>query len=231
MTPCTAWDRQTTKSSIPTIIYRLIRRSFRRTPATRLWHVVVSIRRELRCLHLADTWGRYIWPLRLYSGGERRSSRSSRTAPQWRNYSLAGSWRVLQLCSISEQVWRNISLYRRSRYRIINKNPSWASATSSTEKPSAAGFKHLPPADNGCTSRCQKNVHDINSDIVLVMAASCYVHVRQCPERARERNILRRSTAALQLFPPTAPLEAVAIDLLGPLPATKSGIIHLLKLR
>lgn len=60
------------------------------------------------------------------------------------------------------------------------------------------------------------------------MAPAHYAYVRQCPEFSQERINLRRHTTALKLFPPTAPLEAIEVDILGPLPASRSGDSHLL---
>eukprot|EP00171_Calliarthron_tuberculosum_P023081 IDg23081t1 len=60
------------------------------------------------------------------------------------------------------------------------------------------------------------------------MALDCYQHVRSCPECARERVRLRRYATELQLFPPSAPLDSIAMDLLGPFPPTKLGNTHLL---
>eukprot|EP00171_Calliarthron_tuberculosum_P001622 IDg1622t1 len=60
------------------------------------------------------------------------------------------------------------------------------------------------------------------------MALDCYQHVRSCPECARERVRLRRYATELQLFPPSAPLDSIAMDLLGPFPSTKLGNTHLL---
>jgi hypothetical protein len=61
------------------------------------------------------------------------------------------------------------------------------------------------------------------------MAADCKAFVSRCPSCARkELKGKRRHTALLKLFPPSAPLEFVAIDILGPLPKTKSGNRYLL---
>ena len=55
------------------------------------------------------------------------------------------------------------------------------------------------------------------------MAADVAATVRNCRHCARNRLRLRRHMNRLKLFPATRPLESVAIDILGPLPRTKSG--------
>jgi hypothetical protein len=56
------------------------------------------------------------------------------------------------------------------------------------------------------------------------MAADCKEFVTRCPSCARkELKGKRRRTYFLKLFPPLGPLEFIAIDILGPLPKTKSG--------
>ena len=52
-------------------------------------------------------------------------------------------------------------------------------------------------------------------------ALDCYATVRNCTECARERVKLRKHTKKLKLFPATAPLESISIDLLGDLITTK----------
>ena len=56
-----------------------------------------------------------------------------------------------------------------------------------------------------------------------LMAADTYNFVRQCQECAKERISHRKHASYLKLFPARAPLESVAIDILGPLPITSSG--------
>lgn len=55
------------------------------------------------------------------------------------------------------------------------------------------------------------------------MALDCYAGARNCTECARERVRLRKNAKELRLFTPTAPLEFVAIDILGNLIETKRG--------
>ena len=55
------------------------------------------------------------------------------------------------------------------------------------------------------------------------MAADVAATVRNCRKCARNRILLRRHLNRLRLFPATRPLEAVAIDILGPLPKTDGG--------
>ena len=47
--------------------------------------------------------------------------------------------------------------------------------------------------------------------------------VRQCAKCAKERLSLGKHARFLKLFPAQQPLQFVAIDILGPLPRTKSG--------
>ena len=60
------------------------------------------------------------------------------------------------------------------------------------------------------------------------MAVDVYNVVRNCPSCARQRIKLRRHHGFLKLFPATKPGEQVAIDLLGPLPRTRSGFEYIL---
>ena len=60
------------------------------------------------------------------------------------------------------------------------------------------------------------------------MAVDAYATVRNCVTCARNRIKLRKHAKALKLFPALAPLEFVAIDLLGPLIRTPRGNRHLL---
>jgi RNase H-like domain found in reverse transcriptase/Integrase zinc binding domain/Integrase core domain len=56
------------------------------------------------------------------------------------------------------------------------------------------------------------------------MAADCEAFVKRCPSCARkELKCKRRRAKFLKLFPPSGPLEFISIDILGPLPKTKSG--------
>ena len=50
------------------------------------------------------------------------------------------------------------------------------------------------------------------------MAADAYEFVKKCDRCARERISLRAHASKLKLFPAKAPLESVAIDIMGPLP-------------
>ena len=60
------------------------------------------------------------------------------------------------------------------------------------------------------------------------MALDCHFFLRNCQECARERVSLRKHTKALVLFPANAPLESVAMDLLGPFLKTRRGNTHIL---
>ncbi len=60
------------------------------------------------------------------------------------------------------------------------------------------------------------------------MVADVYHTVRQCASCAKDRIDLRKHTTPLTLFPARAPLESVALDLLGPLPKSKRGNTHIL---
>ena len=55
------------------------------------------------------------------------------------------------------------------------------------------------------------------------MALGAYHTVRQCSSCTRERITLRKDATYFSLFPAQAPLEYVAIDILGPLPKTTNG--------
>ncbi|CDF38384.1 unnamed protein product [Chondrus crispus] len=55
------------------------------------------------------------------------------------------------------------------------------------------------------------------------MALDCYAVAKNCAACARERVKLRRNTKEMKLFTPKAPLEFVAIDILGELITTKRG--------
>jgi hypothetical protein len=55
------------------------------------------------------------------------------------------------------------------------------------------------------------------------MAEDVLETVRQCDACARNRITLSRRTNPLGLFPANAPLESVAMDILGPLPKTRHG--------
>jgi len=58
----------------------------------------------------------------------------------------------------------------------------------------------------------------------LSMARDCALFVRRCPscQAARLQQTPKR-TVPLCLFPPSRPLEFIAVDILGPLPKTKRG--------
>jgi RNase H-like domain found in reverse transcriptase/Reverse transcriptase (RNA-dependent DNA polymerase)/Integrase zinc binding domain/Integrase core domain/Chromo (CHRromatin Organisation MOdifier) domain/Retroviral aspartyl protease len=55
------------------------------------------------------------------------------------------------------------------------------------------------------------------------MAEDILETVRQCPVCSKGRITLTRHTNFLELFPAKAPLESVAMDILGPLPKTRHG--------
>ena len=61
------------------------------------------------------------------------------------------------------------------------------------------------------------------------MTPDAYQTVRQCSSCTRERTTLRKHATYLSLFPAQVPLEFVAIDILGPLPKTTDGHIHVLR--
>ena len=60
------------------------------------------------------------------------------------------------------------------------------------------------------------------------MAADAYKTVRTCKTCAKNRVKLRKRTHPLRLFPARSPLEALSIDILGPLTKTKKGYRFLL---
>ncbi len=60
------------------------------------------------------------------------------------------------------------------------------------------------------------------------MVADVYYTVRQCSSCARDRITLQQRTTPLTLFPARAPLESVALDLLGPLPKSLKGHLYIL---
>ncbi len=60
------------------------------------------------------------------------------------------------------------------------------------------------------------------------MVADVYHTVRQCSSCARDRIALRKRATPLSLFPARAPLESVALDLLGRLPKSRNGNLHIL---
>jgi hypothetical protein len=55
------------------------------------------------------------------------------------------------------------------------------------------------------------------------MAADIYETVRNCEVCARNRISENRRTTPLKPFPANMPLDAVAMDILGPLPKTNHG--------
>jgi len=60
------------------------------------------------------------------------------------------------------------------------------------------------------------------------MVVDVHATVRGCETCARDRMQLSRHTNPLKLFPALRPLEDVAIDLMGPLPKTSRGKLHVL---
>ncbi len=50
-----------------------------------------------------------------------------------------------------------------------------------------------------------------------------YSTVRRCMSCAKDQIYLKKHTNLLKMFPAQAPLESVALGLLGPLPKSKSG--------
>ena len=60
------------------------------------------------------------------------------------------------------------------------------------------------------------------------MAADINATVRDCHKCARDRIRLRKRTKPLKLFPAIKPLQSVCIDILGPLPLTKTGFRFIL---
>ena len=55
------------------------------------------------------------------------------------------------------------------------------------------------------------------------MAADVMSTVRSCPNCAKNRIRLIKNSNSMKLFPATAPLESMAMDLLGPLQKSKAG--------
>ena len=55
------------------------------------------------------------------------------------------------------------------------------------------------------------------------MATDVFATVQHCPSCARERIKQRKRQHPLILFPAEGPLKDVAVDLVGPFPATKKG--------
>ena len=60
------------------------------------------------------------------------------------------------------------------------------------------------------------------------MAADISATARQCTPCAKNRLRLIRKASEMKLFPATAPLDLVAIDILGPLPRSARGYIFML---
>ena len=60
------------------------------------------------------------------------------------------------------------------------------------------------------------------------MAADVGATVRECTACAKNRLRLLRKASEMRLFPATAPLESVAIDILGPLPKSTRGYLFML---
>lgn len=60
------------------------------------------------------------------------------------------------------------------------------------------------------------------------MALDCYTYVAACEECAKQRTTLQTHANKLQLFTPSAPLEDIAMDLLGPLVRTSRGNRYIL---
>ena len=75
----------------------------------------------------------------------------------------------------------------------------------------------------------KKLYHTIRKDMYWPsLSVDCYAAARRCSTCARNRIKLRRHTSQLKLFPASAPLEAVAIDILGELIKTSQGNQYLL---
>ena len=55
------------------------------------------------------------------------------------------------------------------------------------------------------------------------MAADIYHYVSKCPSCAKKLLRTKRKTTRMQLFPPNAPMEFIAMDILGPLTTTEKG--------
>ena len=60
------------------------------------------------------------------------------------------------------------------------------------------------------------------------MAAHVGAAVRECAPCAKNRLRLLRKASQMKLFPATAPLESVAIDILGSLPKSSRGYLFML---
>ena len=57
-------------------------------------------------------------------------------------------------------------------------------------------------------------------------AADTVSTVRECTQCSKNRFRLIRQVNPMRLFPPTKPLECVAIDILGPIPTSKCGTVQ-----
>ena len=60
------------------------------------------------------------------------------------------------------------------------------------------------------------------------MSIDSYLTVRMCPDCAKARIKLRKHNSEMKTFPPSGPLEYIAIDILGELPRTPRGNRYLL---
>ena len=60
------------------------------------------------------------------------------------------------------------------------------------------------------------------------MATDISATVRECTPCAKKRLRLLRKASEITLFPGTAPLDLVSIDILGPLPKSSRGFIFML---
>ena len=60
------------------------------------------------------------------------------------------------------------------------------------------------------------------------MVVDIYKHVEQCPACAKNRLSERKHTSRMKLFPADEPFSGLAMDLLGPLPTSRSGYKHVL---
>ena len=75
----------------------------------------------------------------------------------------------------------------------------------------------------------KKLYHTLKKDMYWPsLSVDCYATARRCTTCAQNRIKLRQHTQQLKLFPATAPLEAVAIDVLGELIKTSRGYEYLL---
>ena len=61
-----------------------------------------------------------------------------------------------------------------------------------------------------------------------IMSVDAYSTARMCPDCAKARIKLRKHNSELKTFPPSGPLEYIAIDILGELPRTPRGHRYLL---